>query len=177
VPVIRGESKPVSPGGVPGAYEPHLARSDDRVDAKRDSLPGPEPIKDIKAVANTLQEIKAAVAGQPQKTQAIVVRGLEALDRRDEQRQLASQVAVEAAVAEVAFRVDGLRQELRIIDRSARRQIDELSGHVSSTLNAMVELLRQMKSEIAAIHYSVDSLQSETRMHSEVSRNADEESV
>jgi hypothetical protein len=166
VPVIRRESKSVRPGDGPPAFKNHPAPPEDRPDSRSEPAPRPEPAVDVRALAATLEEIKAALAEQHLKTQTRVVRGLEALDRREEQRQSATQSAMEAALAEVAASVEVLRHELRIIDRSSRRQVDELSGRLYSTLDGIVEVLGYLKAEIAAIHYSLDATRSETRMQS-----------
>lgn len=124
-------------------------------------------------VDNAVEAVKSALSEHTFKSQTRLVRGLEALDHREHQRELATQVAVEAAIRELTEAVYDLRHEMRLVDRSARRQVDELSGRMNSALDGMVEILRYMKSEIAAIHYSLDASRSEALMES--SRTAGDE--
>jgi hypothetical protein len=169
VPVIRRESKSVLPVDAPRSLGNRPAPSGDSPDSGSVPAARPDPAGDIRALAATLEEIKLALAEQNLKTQTRVVRGLEALDRREDQRQSAAQSALEAAIGEVAANVDLLRHELRIIDRSARRQVEELSVRMYSTLDGIVEVLGYLKSEIAAIHYSLDATRAETRLQSKPS--------
>ena len=123
-----------------------------------------------------LEEVKGALAEQHLRTQTRMVRGLEALDNRDIERHRATQESFEAGIREVAASVDALKHEIHILDRSARRQVDELSERIDSALEGVVEVLRHMKSEITAIHYSLDASGTEARIHSQSSRSPEEES-
>lgn len=176
MPVIRRESKSVIPGDA-GALGNQPTPADSRPEPKSDPGPAPDLAVEIRALAGTLRDIQVAMQEQTFKTQSRVVRGLEALDNRQEQRQSAAQSALDAAKGDLSTRLEDLKHELRLIDRSARRQIAELSTSVYSTLDGMVEVLGYLKAEIAAIHYSLDASRSEARMQSESSRNPDEESV
>lgn len=134
----------------------------------------PTQATELQAVVdNAVEAVKSALSENIFKSQTRLVRGLEALDQRDQQRELATQEAVEAAIRELSGAVYDLRHEMRLVERSARRQIDELSGRMNSALDGMVEILRYMKSEIAAIHYSLDASRSEALMQS--SRTAGDE--
>lgn len=184
IPVIRREAKPASPGGGPNAYGARQAPSDDRLDSKgghpaprpaphddrpeskRDATHRPAPSDDLKKVADSLQDIKVAIEDQHFRTQSRVVRGLQAVDHRGEQRHSAAQSALEDTLIEVVARVDTLRHEVRLIDKSARRQIADLSDRMNSSLDGIVEILGYLKSEIAAIHYSLDASRAEARMQS-----------
>lgn len=104
-----------------------------------------------------LEELKGALAEQHLRTQTRVVRGLEALDQRDAERQRKTEQFLEAGFHDVAGRIDALRHEMRLADKSARRQVDQMAQRMDSALDGMVEILRYMKSEIASIQQSLDA--------------------
>jgi hypothetical protein len=129
----------------------------------------------IAELVDALQDMKSAMAEHHFKTQSRVFRGLEALDHREEQRHSVSDNALNAAFGELAARIDTFRHELRLIDKSARRQMEDLSGRIYTTLDGMVEVLGYLKAEIASIHYSLDASRAEARLKqgSESSRDPD----
>lgn len=183
MPVIRRDPAPGPPPSPSTQGGPSPATQTGRVPTS-DGLPHPgsrypplSPPVDAKAIAaKALEEVRAALAEQHLRTQTRVVRGLEALDQRDIERQRTTQESFEAGFREVSAKVDELRQGIYMIDRSARRQIDELTARLDSALDGMVEVLGYMKSEIAAIHYSLDASGTEARMQSESSRSSEEDS-
>jgi hypothetical protein len=175
VPVIRKESNlevAKSPPATFGRGSPPPA-GDLRNPPRALASPQPQAAEIQAVVDNAVEAVKSALSEHSFKAQTRLVRGLEALDHREQQRELASQEAVEAAIRELSGAVYDLRHEMRLVDRSARRQVDDLSERLNSALDGMVEILRYMKSEIAAIHYSLDASRSEALMES--SRTAGEE--
>ncbi len=168
MPVIRKESNLEVAKSPPANFERGSAppAGDLRKPPRALASPPPPAIDLQTVVDNAVEAVKSAISEQSFKSQTRLVRGLEALDHREQQREMASQEAVEAAIRELSGTVYDLRHELRLVDRSARRQIDDLSGRLNSALDGMVEILRYMKSEIAAIHYSLDASRSEALMES-----------
>ena len=176
MPVIRKESNSEVANSAPAAPERGSPPPPGDLRSPPRALASPPPqTTELKAVVDdAVEAVKSALSEHSFKAQTRLVRGLEALDHREQQRELASQEAVEAAIRELSGAVYDLRHEMRLVDRSARRQVDELAGRMNSALDGMVEILRYMKSEIAAIHYSLDASRSEALIES--SRTAGDES-
>jgi hypothetical protein len=174
VPVIRKESNSEAAKAVPATFERKSPPPAGDIRTPPKAVAPPPQAADLQAVVdNAVEAVKSALSEHSFKAQTRLVRGLEALDQREQQRETASQEAVEAAIRELSGAVYDLRHEMRLVDRSARRQVDDLSGRLNSALDGMVEILRYMKSEIAAIHYSLDASRSEALLES--SRTAGEE--
>lgn len=168
MPVIRKESSSEVVRSVPATLEGASPPPPGGLRNPPRTMPSPPPqATELQAVVdNAAEAVKSALSEQSLKSQTRLVRGLEALDQREQQRDLATREAVEAAVLELSGAVSDLRHEMRLVDRSARRQIDELSERLNSALDGMVEILRYMKSEIAAMHYSLDASRSEALLES-----------
>ncbi|CAN5894314.1 hypothetical protein BH23ACT12_BH23ACT12_16860 [soil metagenome] len=166
----QAASSPAAQSGRPAPYESQSHSGSSRT-------PISPPTDAIALAAKALEEVKTALAEQHLRTQTRLVRGLEALDHREIERQRATHESFEAAIREVVVKMDDLKHEMRLVDRSARRQIDELSGRLDSALDGMVEILGHMKSEIAAIHYSLDASRTEARMQSQSSRAPEEQTL
>ena len=165
----QADRPPADQAGRPAPPEAHSHPESSRSPVAR-------PTDANELLDKALQEVKGTLAEQHLRTQTRFVRGLEAVDQRDAERHRVTQESFEAGIRELAAEVDELRHELHLIDKSARRQINEASDRFELALDGVVEVLRQMKSEISAIHYSMDASGTETRMQSGSSSSPEEKS-